>query len=47
MILDEFWISNVEKSEQEIKELASPEKMLSVSSKGKLATVWAKVKHFR
>ena len=46
-ILDEFWISNVEKSEKEIKEFASPESMLSVSSKGKLATMWGKVKHFQ
>ena len=43
-ILDELWISNVEKSEKEIKELASPEKMLSVSSKGKLAAMWGRVK---
>ena len=44
VILDEFWISNVEKSEKEIKEFASPELMLSVSPKAKLATTWAEIK---
>lgn len=47
VILDEFWISNVEKSEKEIKEFASPEKIISVNSKGKLATLWGKVKHLQ
>ena len=46
-ILDEFWISNIEKSEEEIKELASPEAILNVSSKGNLATMWGRVKHFQ
>jgi len=44
VILDEFWISNVEKSEREIKELASPESMLSVNIKGGLTTVWGSIK---
>jgi hypothetical protein len=43
-ILDEFWISNIEKSEEEIKELASPETILSVNIKGKLTTVWGSIK---
>jgi len=44
VILDEFWISNTEKSEEEIKDFASPELLISVNSEGKLATMWGKIK---
>lgn len=44
IILDEFWISSVEVSPDEVKMLASPESVLSVNPGGKLATTWGEVK---
>ena len=45
VILDEFWISNVEKSEEEIKELASPESILAVNIEGNTTTgSWGSIK---
>ena len=44
IILDEFWISSVEVSPDEIKMLASPESVISVNPGDKLATTWGEVK---
>lgn len=43
-ILDELWISNIAKSEEDIKKFASPESILSVSLRDKLATTWGTIK---
>lgn len=44
VILDELWISNIEKSIDDIKKLENPESVISVSSGGKLATTWGMLK---
>ena len=46
VILDEFWISNIAKNEQEIKDLASPiDSLFSVeNTDDSLSTTWGKIK---
>lgn len=47
IILDEFWISNVAKTPQDIKAFANPESMYNaVSPIGFLSTTWGKMKNF-
>lgn len=44
LILDEFWISNVEKSVDDIRELQNPDSLISVNSMDKLAKTWGMLK---
>ena len=43
-ILDDLWVSNVTKTQEEIQELMEPEEFFSVEPRGKTATTWGALK---